>query len=431
MPAWDKRLLTAMYVAIACMVLQLSFKPLFPFFDFAGDIFLALLLYTIYKTEEFKSAKFLFVAILPYLVASFLDQLVKLVIPDPHGKWSTITDTAKTFTTIWGFGVWFVTRRQQKELVKARAKALEEEKNNVVIREMKSQLEVQVAERTAELTKQKEELEHALEELRSTQAQLIQSEKMASLGELTAGIAHEIQNPLNFVNNFSEVNNELIEELKTERQKEDGQRDIEIENEILHDITQNNSKISFHGKRADAIVKSMLQHSRKSTGQKESTDINDLCDEYLRLSYHGLRAKDKSFNVDFKTDFDNSVGKMDVVPKDIGRVLLNLFNNAFYAVNEKKKLAGESYHPEVMVTTKRTHEAGGDEVLITVKDNGDGVPQNIIDKIFQPFFTTKPTGIGTGLGLSLAYDIIKAHGGELKVNTKDGEGSEFIIELPY
>ena len=431
MPGWDKRLLTAMYVAIACMVLQLSFKPLFPVFEFAGDIFVAGLLYTIYKTEEFKSAKFLFVAILPYLVASFLDQMVKLIVSDPHGKWNAITDSAKTFTVIWGVGVWIVTRRQQKELAKARAKAVQEEKNNIVISEMKSQLEVQVAERTAELTKQKEELEYTLDELKSTQAQLIQSEKMASLGELTAGIAHEIQNPLNFVNNFSEVNNELIEELKSERQKEEGKRDIEIENEILNDITQNNVKISFHGRRADAIVKSMLQHSRKSTGQKESTDINDLCDEYLRLSYHGLRAKDKSFNVEFKTDFDNSIGKMDVVPQDIGRVLLNLFNNAFYAVNEKKKLADESYHPTVMVTTKRSRADGQDEVLISVKDNGDGVPQNIIDKIFQPFFTTKPTGSGTGLGLSLAYDIIKAHGGELKVNTKEGEGSEFIIELPY
>ncbi|HEX5150621.1 MAG TPA: ATP-binding protein [Parafilimonas sp.] len=429
MPLWHKRLMTFMFIAIGCMVLQVSVKPVFVVMDFVGDILVAALLYIIYKLEEFKSAKFLFVAILPYVVASFLDQLVKIAIPDPHGKWSTVTDSAKTFTVIWGFGVWFVTRKQQKELAKARAKAFEEEKNNIVISEMKSQLEVQVAERTAELRKQKEELEHALDELRSTQAQLIQSEKMASLGELTAGIAHEIQNPLNFVNNFSEVNNELIEELRCERQKGE-ERDIEIENDILNDITQNNTKISFHGRRADAIVKSMLQHSRKSTGQKEATDINELCDEYLRLSYHGLRAKDKSFNVDFKTDFDNSIGKMDIVPQDIGRVLLNLFNNAFYAVNEKKKSAGEDYHPMVMVTTKSAHGEEGDEVLITVKDNGNGIPQNIVDKIFQPFFTTKPTGSGTGLGLSLAYDIIKAHGGELKVNTTEGEGSEFTIQLP-
>ena len=193
----------------------------------------------------------------------------------------------------------------------------------------------------------------------------------------------------------------------------------------MNDVFQNNEKIAFHGKRADAIVKGMLQHSRVSTGQKEPTDINALADEYLRLSYHGMRAKDKSFNATLKTDFDASVGKINVVPQDIGRVLLNLFNNAFYAVNEKKKLSAVSYQPSVLVQTKKL----SDKVEIKVSDNGNGIPQNIVDKIFQPFFTTKPTGQGTGLGLSLAYDIIKAHGGEIKVQTKEGEGSEFIIQL--
>jgi len=274
------------------------------------------------------------------------------------------------------------------------------------------------------LRQQKEKVESTLSELKSTQAQLIQSEKMASLGELTAGIAHEIQNPLNFVNNFSEVNNELIEELKIKNEK------LKIDDrevtDLLGDIYQNNEKISMHGKRADSIVKGMLQHSRTSTGVKEPTDINVLCDEYLRLSYHGLRAKDKGFNADLKTDFDESVGKINIVPQDIGRVLLNLFNNAFYAVSEKQKTEDEKFEPCVSVQTKKINE----KIEIIVMDNGNGIPRNVVDKVFQPFFTTKPAGRGTGLGLSLAYDIIKAQGGEIKVETKEGEGSEFIVQLP-
>ncbi|HLK29592.1 MAG TPA: tetratricopeptide repeat protein [Puia sp.] len=269
---------------------------------------------------------------------------------------------------------------------------------------------------------QKEQIQTTLTDLKSTQSQLIQSEKMASLGELTAGIAHEIQNPLNFVNNFSEVNNELIDEMNIELDKGDiGEAKI-----ISNDIKQNLEKINHHGKRADAIVKGMLQHSRSSTGVKELTDINALCDEYLRLSYHGLRAKDKSFNAEMKTDFDKAIGKINIVPQDIGRVLLNLYNNAFYEVNEKAKLRATGYEPRVIVRTKKT----GNQVSINVSDNGNGIPQNIIDKIFQPFFTTKPTGSGTGLGLSLSYDIIKAHGGEIKVETKEGEGTGFTLILP-
>jgi len=274
-----------------------------------------------------------------------------------------------------------------------------------------------------------EQLRRSLEDLKSTQSQLIQSEKMASLGELTAGIAHEIQNPLNFVNNFSEVNKELIDELKEERKKE--YRDLQSEENILKDLENNLEKIAHHGKRADAIVKGMLQHSRNSNGQKEPTNINALADEYLRLAYHGLRAKDKSFNATLKTDFDESIGNIHIVTQDIGRVILNLINNAFYAVDEKKKnpqllKAGAPYEPTVSVSTKKV----GDKIEIIVSDNGNGVPKKVLDKIFQPFFTTKPTGVGTGLGLSLSYDIIKAHGGELKVETKEGQGSEFIIGLP-
>jgi len=263
-----------------------------------------------------------------------------------------------------------------------------------------------------------ETLNQTVVRLKTTQSQLIQSEKMASLGELTAGIAHEIQNPLNFVNNFSEVNNELIDEMT-------GENNIDEIKAIAHNIKQNNDKISFHGKRADAIVKGMLQHSRKDAGIRVLTDINSLCDEYIRLSFHGLRAKEKGFNVDFKMDFDQAIGQIDIVPQDIGRVLLNIYNNAFYTVHEKAIQQKNGYLPMILVSTKKL----GDTIQITIRDNGNGISQKSLDKIFQPFFTTKPTGRGTGLGLSLSYDIVKAHGGEIKVNTIEGEGTEFIIEL--
>jgi signal transduction histidine kinase len=269
-------------------------------------------------------------------------------------------------------------------------------------------------------------LEKTLKELKSTQSQLIQSEKMASLGELTAGIAHEIQNPLNFVNNFSDINRDLVDELQNNLKE--GRIDEGIE--VSNDIKENEEKINHHGKRADAIVKGMLQHSRTSSGQKEPTDINALCDEYLRLAYHGLRAKDKSFNSKIETDFDTSVGKINVVPQDIGRVTLNLINNAFYAASlaPKDGFKDPNYKHEPTVWLKTKKEGG--KVLISVSDNGPGIPKEILYKIFQPFFTTKPAGQGTGLGLSLAYDIVKAHGGELRVETKEGEGATFIIQLP-
>ena len=279
-----------------------------------------------------------------------------------------------------------------------------------------------------EIDKQRSKAEKTLDTLKTTQSQLIQSEKMVSLGELTAGIAHEIQNPLNFVNNFSEVNKELLVELKDEIKK----RNFDEVNAIADDVISNEEKINHHGKRADAIVKGMLQHSSSGSGKKEPTDINKLADEYLRLAYHGLRAKDsrdsahKSFNATMKTDFDETIDNINIIPQDIGRVILNLITNAFYVVNEKSKQVITGYEPIVSVSTKKI----GDKVSISVKDNGNGIPQKVLDKIFQPFFTTKPTGQGTGLGLSLAYDIVKAHGGEIIVKTKEGEGSEFIIELP-
>ena len=270
--------------------------------------------------------------------------------------------------------------------------------------------------------KDKHTIEQAYAELKSTQSLLIQSEKMASLGELTAGIAHEIQNPLNFVNNFSDVNSELLEELKIEAEK----GNLGGVKAIASDLVSNEQKINHHGKRADAIVKGMLQHSRTGSGAKEPSDINRLADEYVRLAYQGFRARDKSFNATFSTEFDNGLDKVNIIPQEIGRVILNLINNAFYAVNERAKQGVPGYEPTVIVGTRRLQN----RIEISVKDNGNGISPSIKDKIFQPFFTTKPAGQGTGLGLSLSYDIVKAHGGELKVETKEGEGSEFIIRLP-
>ncbi len=271
---------------------------------------------------------------------------------------------------------------------------------------------------------QAKEIEKAYNELKATQAQLIQSEKMASLGELTAGIAHEIQNPLNFVNNFSEVSSELLVEMKEEL--ESGDKDEALV--IADDVIQNLEKITHHGKRADSIVKGMLQHSRNSDGQKEATDINQLCDEFLRLAYHGLRAKDKSFNADFSTDFDETIGKIELRPQEMGRVILNLITNAFHAVSERKKNLPQkdnSYQPQVIVSTDKT----SDMLTIKISDNGTGIPEDIKEKIFQPFFTTKPTGQGTGLGLSMSYDIVKSHDGTLKVESELGKGTYFIIQL--
>jgi signal transduction histidine kinase len=280
---------------------------------------------------------------------------------------------------------------------------------------------------------QRKEIEHAREiekayhELKTTQQQLIQSEKMASLGELTAGIAHEIQNPLNFINNFSELNRELIGDLETEKAKPVGERNEQLESEIFRDISQNLEKISHHGKRADGIVKGMLLHSRKSTGQKEAANINELADEYLRLAFHGMRARDKEFNVTTRTNLDNSLGPVHIVPQDIGRVILNLITNAFHAVMEKLHQQDHDYEPVVTLSTHKRQ----DKVELSVEDNGNGIPRHLVDKIFQPFFTTKPAGQGTGLGLSLAYEIItKGHGGELKVKSEEGKGTIFIIQIP-
>lgn len=297
------------------------------------------------------------------------------------------------------------------------------------------------------LKKQKQEIEEQRDQLKATQDQLVQSEKMASLGELTAGIAHEIQNPLNFVNNFSEVNTELLTELDEELKNNPANLDVHNLSLLLQDIRENEQKINYHGRRADSIVKGMLQHSRKGAGVKEPTDLNALCDEYLRLAYHGYKAKDKTFNAEFETHFDPNLPKVNVIPQDFGRVILNIINNAFYALSsnelkETSSLTGITEvkpMPKVTVTTKYFNNPGGQminsssgpSVRIAIADNGPGIPRELQDKIFQPFFTTKPTGSGTGLGLSLAYEIVtNGHGGQLLLESEEGKGTTFIIQLP-
>lgn len=429
---WDKKLFTALGIAIALLVVGSFIKNLTPVAALLTDFLLLYIMWTAYNMKVFQPLKPAIYAVLPYVLVSVISNTTDLVSRSFYNDWKSYFETAKLFAVIWMVAMWLITRKQRKAIEFARLQAQERERQYIITEKIKQELEVQVTERTAALTQQKEELEHALDELKSTQAQLIQSEKMASLGELTAGIAHEIQNPLNFVNNFSEVNTELMAEMKEAIEK----GDMEEVKAIAADIIANEEKINYHGKRADAIVKGMLQHSRSSSGQKEPTDINALADEYLRLAYHGLRAKDKSFNATMKTDFDESIGKINIIPQDMGRVILNLITNAFYVVAEKKRpltpdgkvnLASKDYTPTVTVSTKKL----GNKIQIQVADNGNGIPRHILDKIFQPFFTTKPTGQGTGLGLSMSYDIVtKGHGGELKVDTKENEGSVFSILLP-
>ena len=423
LPGWDKIFTVVIFFSIAFWVLALLVRKTEFAMIWVGHAMLFYIFYILFTKKEFRSLKSYTLAIAPYIIVSFLSDIIKFCFHEFYNIWGNYIDTAVVFAVIWLVAMLLINKRQQKALLKEKLKTKEEEEQNKIMVKVKAELEVQVAERTAEITHQKESLEKTLDELKATQSQLIQSEKMASLGELTAGIAHEIQNPLNFVNNFSEVNTELIAEMQDAIEK----GNIDEVKAIAKDISDNEEKINHHGKRADAIVKGMLQHSRSSSGQKEPTDINVLADEYLRLAYHGLRAKDKSFNATMKTDFDETIGSINIISQDIGRVILNLITNAFYAVNEKKKEKIIGYDPTVSINTKKKNG----KVEITVKDNGNGIPQHVLDKIFQPFFTTKPTGEGTGLGLSMSYDIVsKGHSGKLRVETKLGEGAEFIVELP-
>ncbi|WP_345953839.1 ATP-binding protein [Mucilaginibacter sp. PAMB04168] len=372
----------------------------------SGLILLGLVWYA-QNEEDFKSFRAFAYSHVPLGALSIIYGLAELIAPDY--SWHKYLQLAILGAFCWIFGRAATFRKQQKEVEAVTGK--------------NTQLEMLVAERTAELTRQKNELQQTVDTLKTTQQQLIQAEKLASLGELTAGIAHEIQNPLNFVNNFSEVTIELMDELEEEITKGDSE---EI-TAIVSDIKQNLGKITHHGHRADSIVKGMLQHSRASNGQKEPTDINALADEYLRLAYHGLRAKDKSFNAEMITQYQEALPKISAVPQDVGRVLLNLYTNAFYAIKQKAAQQGPNFKPTVQVTTSLI----GNRIYVSVKDNGTGIPEAVKGKIMQPFFTTKPTGEGTGLGLSLSYDIIvKGHGGKIDIDTQEGEYTEFIITLP-
>ena len=468
LPLWDKFLskfwLISIVYFLVTLIPKLSFlKDWYPIFAYSAILTTLFLLRdyrpalfdatkrrgneNVYLLRNYRPARILLNAFLPLGLAYVLTKTIIFFQKDFYEKYSGRFETINLFAILWliGFGIYaFRQIAKEKRLTeKLKADAIDAEL-------AKQKLEKLVEERTMQLRVQNEKLESALLELKSTQAQLIQSEKMASLGELTAGIAHEIQNPLNFVNNFSDVSRELVQEMKDEM----ASGSLESALELADEISKNLEKINHHGKRADGIVKGMLEHSRAGKGEKSATDINVLLDEYIRLSYHGLRAKDKSLNVNFTTVFDSDLPKLKVVSADLGRVFLNLMNNAFYAVQERVKretadvrrvmadVKGETvnvkdtlshvspftshFQPLVTVSTKRV----GDRVEILVEDNGNGIPEAIRDKIFQPFFTTKPTGQGTGLGLSLSYDIVKAHGGELKVETKEGEGSMFIIQLP-
>ena len=398
-------------------------------------IFLLSLLVFAIQQKEMRTLRMYLLAFAPYVVVSIISDLAQVIVTDFYNRWESYFGNTLMLSIIWLVAILFSQYRQQKAAEKERIKRQKEDEINRAIAIRKVELEELVAERTAEITKQKEELEQTLSELKATQTQLIQSEKMASLGELTAGIAHEIQNPLNFVNNFSEISTELLDELKEEMQKGNSEETEAITN----DLKQNLEKIIHHGKRADGIVKAMLQHSRSSSGTKEPTDINALADEYLRLAYHGLRAKDKSFNATLKTDFDEAISKIDVVPQEIGRVILNLLTNAFYAVSEKKKQLAKNlpaeesqkeqspYTPTVLISTKKLNG----KVEIKISDNGKGISEAEVEKIFQPFYTTKPSGKGTGLGLSMSYEIVtKEHGGQLVAENNKGEGVTFTVILP-
>jgi len=422
LPQIDKYLFIGFWLSIMLLITGIILDSSRDITAWIAHATLFTVIYFCLTQKEFKSVKSFIYSILPFVAVNFIEDFIELINSSFHGEWNNYFDTAIVFSIIWFFAMFLITRKQRKDMEREQLKAVEREKEFQQSEILKAKLEIQVAERTAEILAQKEELQKALDELKTTQAQLIQSEKMASLGELTAGIAHEIQNPLNFVNNFSEVSSELLEEMNAEIEKGDFE---EVKN-IITDLKQNLEKINHHGKRADSIVKDMLQHSRASSGQKEPTDINKLADEYLRLAYHGLRAKDKSFNATIKTDFDETISNIDVIPQDMGRVILNLITNAFYAVTEKKNSDPENYEPIVTIKTQKA----GNNVEVSIKDNGNGIPQKVLDKIFQPFFTTKPAGQGTGLGLSLSYDIVKAHGGTINIETEEGNGATFIISLP-
>jgi two-component system, NtrC family, sensor kinase len=426
LPSYDQYLkIINFFVVPFLLLLSLSDTDWYsPAINLCWILVFSIIIYVLWLLRANSLANSLLKAGIPFFIVSTLRDFLIVFWPSLLHDFDTTAEVVYLGGLVWMVAFGLSANNQLKALRN------EEEKNKVVIGE-NEKLEILVRERTSEILAQKEQLESTVEELKATQNQLVQQEKLASLGELTAGIAHEIQNPLNFVNNFSELNVELIAELKEALLTKNVKTDQSLVKELLEDVTQNMEKINHHGKRASSIVKGMLQHSRTSTGQKEITDINALADEFLRLSYHGLRAKDKTFNADFKTELDPNLPSIEAVPQDIGRVLLNLINNAFYACAERSRAESTTdratpYKPLVTVSTHKIDKA----IEIRVKDNGAGISEDNMEKIFQPFFTTKPTGKGTGLGLSLAYDIItKGHGGTLEVESEEGVGTTFIVYI--
>ena len=430
LPTWD-RWLTRLWLPASVLMVAGIFiegptaEPIINWFD---DLFLAGVLVlgvaVGWRLRAQRPSLWVAVGLLPYALYTLLEVLVRPISSSLARRISE-GDNVEGLAVCWVIICFFVARGQHKTLAAERKRRQEAEQEQRRIETQNHTLEYEVNQRTAALARQTEELRQALDELKTTQDQLIQAEKMASLGELTAGIAHEIQNPLNFVNNFAEVSSELAEELAEERARPT--RDATLEAELLADLKQNMQKITQHGQRAAGIVRGMLEHSRASTGERTLTDLNALADEYLRLAYHGLRAKDKAFNATLKTDFAPVLPLVEAVSPDVGRVLLNLFTNAFYAVRQRQQAGEPGYVPTVSVRTAFIDR----EVQVVVQDNGTGIPEAVRQKIFQPFFTTKPSGEGTGLGLSLSYDIVvQGHGGTLDVASQAGVGTTFTVRLP-
>ncbi|GAA4507618.1 hypothetical protein GCM10023172_38500 [Hymenobacter ginsengisoli] len=425
LPQWDHWL--ARLWQPAAVIIGLGMVVGGPLVNWLDDIFLALVmcvgLAIGWRLRTYRPALWMAVALVPGTLLLIIELLVRpfTTALDKSGA----VDSVEALVLFWA-GAWLLVARSQIKNLKTEAQArLAAEQEQRAIETQSETLEYEVNQRTAALARQTDELRATLAELQATQDQLIQSEKMASLGELTAGIAHEIQNPLNFVNNFADVSVELVAELTEERVSPT--RDHDLEAELLADLKQNLARIAQHGGRAAGIVRGMLEHSRASTGERQPTDVNALADEYLRLAYHGLRAKDKSFNADLKLDLAPGLPLIEAVPGDLGRVLLNLVTNAFYAVQKRQQAGEPGYQPTVRVATQLTDGY----VQVQVSDNGTGIPDEVRDKIFQPFFTTKPTGEGTGLGLSLSHDIVtQGHGGTLTVESQPGQGTEFTLRLP-
>ncbi|MFD1873486.1 sensor histidine kinase [Hymenobacter bucti] len=426
LPTWDRWLVRAWQPAAVIIVLGIVVGgPVVGWFD---DLFMAAVLAVGaavgWQLRAYRPAFWVGVALAPYAAYMLLGVLLRLTGSNPVRDFDG-GGNLEGVLVFWTGSLFFLARSQHKTLAAEAQRRLTAEQEQRRIESQNHTLEYEVNQRTAALAQQTNALRTTLQELQTTQSQLIQAEKMASLGELTAGVAHEIQNPLNFVNNFAEVSTELLEELAEERARPT--RDLGLEAELLADLQQNIQKITHHGQRAASIVRGMLEHSRQSTGERTLTDLNALCDEYLRLAYHGLRAKDKTFNATLNTDLAPELPLVEAVSQDLGRVLLNLFTNAFYAVRQRQQAGEPGYAPTVRVRTKHA----GDEVMVQVQDNGTGIAAEVQQQIFQPFFTTKPAGEGTGLGLSLSHDIVtKGHGGTLEVASQPGAGTTFTLRLP-